>query len=199
MLYSIKKNWWIVLAAAVLLLAIKFLWPSDPEEQVLPAPPKPEKKAEIQKPKPVPPVEKIKHVQPPAADIPELEDVREENIEDISYVEEFEEDVPEKRNHVLCEYIVSGESRYQFTGEIRLINKGFKPIYGWSVQWEFEDGSTIIEATDVALAGSNPYTGEYLESNAEIAPGETVKFSFTAVKGGDTGPKGVKVEGEFCM
>ncbi len=101
--------------------------------------------------------------------------------------------------YILCEHIVSGESQYEFTGQIRLINTGKKTVSGWSVTWEYEDDSSILAATDVALAGNNPYTGEYLSWNADIEPGETVTFGFTALKGGERAPLGVKVSGDFCM
>lgn len=195
MLDSIKKNGWLVLAGLVLLVLVKFLWPDDTEEQVLHVEAKPVEKREIEIPKPTTPVATNKPTQVTTIEHSEPVESTEEIDEEIF----FEEEVPEKRKYVLCEYIVSGETQYEFTAQIRLINKGSEAIYGWSVQWEFEDGSTIISASNVALGGSNPYTGEYLSSNAEIAPGETVTFSFTGAKAGESGPKGVKVEGEFCM
>jgi len=109
------------------------------------------------------------------------------------------EEPEEDNNPVLCEHIVSSESQYGFSGEIRLINTGEKAINGWSVTWEYTDGSTITDAEGVALAGNNPYTGEFLPGNARIEPGETVKFSFTGLKGGDRAPLGVLVKGESCM
>ena len=101
-------------------------------------------------------------------------------------------------NSVLCEHIVSGESPEEFTGQIRLINKGKETIYGWSVEWSYPDGSTLLNSSGVALAGNNPYTGEYLENNAEIAPGERVTFSFTGIKGGDSAPRNIQVTGDIC-
>jgi len=110
------------------------------------------------------------------------------------------EEAPHKpKTFVLCEHIVSGETQYEFTGQIRLINKGSQTVSGWSVNWEYEDDSTILEATDVALAGNNPYTGEYLSWNADIEPGKTVTFSFTGLKGGDTAPLRVRVSGSICI
>ncbi|SMF34216.1 Cellulose binding domain-containing protein [Alteromonadaceae bacterium Bs31] len=105
----------------------------------------------------------------------------------------------EPQNFVLCEHIVSGESQYEFTGQIRLINKGATTVSGWSVTWEYEDDSSILSATDVALSGSNPYTGEYLSWNADLEPGKTVTFSFVGLKGGDTAPLRVDVTGDICI
>ncbi|WP_018014912.1 cellulose binding domain-containing protein [Teredinibacter turnerae] len=108
-------------------------------------------------------------------------------------------DKPTDKQFLLCEHIISSVTQYGFTGEIRLINKGNHPVNGWSVTWEYPDGSAIIDADDVALSGNNPYTGEYLSWNAEIAPGQTVTFKFSGVKGGENAPLGVKVTGESCM
>lgn len=195
MLDVIKKNWLIVIAVIVLVLVTRFFWPEQAEQET-PAPsPEPVKTVEPTRPKPAPepadPKPQIATLQEP------LPEVSEDDYEEEVYEEAEEE--PQKRNFVLCEHIVSGESSYEFTGQIRLINKGGEPIYGWNVTWEYEDGSTIIEATGVALAGNNPYTGQYLPENAEIAPGKTVTFSFTGVKGGDFGPRGIEVKGNFCM
>ncbi|WP_052691938.1 cellulose binding domain-containing protein [Teredinibacter purpureus] len=120
-------------------------------------------------------------------------------IAEVVEQEEPESEEPENKNFVLCEHVISGNSQFEFMGEIRMTNKGAESIYGWSVNWEYEDGSTIFESSDVALGGNNPYTGEYLSWNAEIAPGKTVKFKFSGIKGEDDSPKNVKVLGEFCM
>src|SRR5690606_23389828 len=111
-------------------------------------------------------------------------EVEEENFEQ----EEDKQDFRSK-NQILCEHIVSGETQYEFTGQIRLINRGTKPVYGWSVNWEYEDGSTIVEASGVALSGNNPYTGQYLSENAEILPGQTVTFGFTGIKNSESAPR----------
>lgn len=195
MLDSIKKNWQIIILGLAVLLGIKFFWPQQPEVQELTPTPKPSKVTVIDEPEPSTPVAASKPHQTEIIEKPPTENEDDAIVED----EFVDEEVPATRNYILCEYIVSGEAQYEFMGQIRLINKGTKPVYGWSVQWEFEDGSTIIESSGVALGGNNPYTGEYLSSNAEIAPGKTVTFSFTGVKAGESAPKGVKVEGEFCM
>lgn len=107
---------------------------------------------------------------------------------------------PTEKQFLLCEHIISGVTQYGFTGEIRLINKGKKTVNGWSVTWQYDDGSMIIDAEDVALSGNNPYTGEYLDWNAEIKPGETVKFKFSGLLGGEGGaPTNIRVTGDSCM
>lgn len=196
MLDLIKKNWVFVLALAVLILAAKLFWPENPDEP--PVTPEPEvlETVEAERPEPSP----VPSVSPaPVQAAPVVVETKENIEEPQEEIYPEEEEAPQKRNFVLCEHIVSGESRYEFTGQIRLINKGTEPIYGWTVTWEYEDGSTITEATGVALAGNNPYTGQYLSENAEIAPGKTVTFSFTGVKGGEYGPRGIDVKGNFCI
>ena len=196
MLNTIKKNWWIVFLGLTALVLITFLWPDYPEEQAPSPSPPPRETVVVEKTASTAPVVSNKQTEIDVVESPAPEKDKETFVDDVIFEEE---EVPAKRNFVLCEYIVSGETQYEFTAQIRLINKGTKPIYGWSVNWEFEDGSTIVESSGVALGGNNPYTGQYLSSNAEIAPGKTVTFSFTGLKAGENGPKGVKVEGEFCM
>lgn len=190
----IKNKWGVALAVLALLVLLVFLWPEQPEQNTPSPTPQTSEPAEIKNP--TPPISSTENIQQPVTtsnNRPVVEEVEEPPEPE----EEAEE--PVNQNYILCEHIVSGESQYEFTGEIRLINKGTKPVFGWSVNWEYEDGSTIIEASDVALSGNNPYTGEYLGWNAEIPPGETITFSFTGVKGGDSAPKRVNVTGKLCM
>lgn len=194
---SIKKKWGVVLAGLALLVLLVFLW-SDKPAQPIPSPtPQTTESVETKMPTPTIPTTERKQLSVSndrAVPQDDNEELEEEHPEP-----EVEADEPANQNYILCEHIVSGESQYEFTGEIRLINKGTKPVYGWSVNWEYEDGSTIVEASDVALGGNNPYTGEYLSWNAEIPPGETVTFTFTGIKSGDSAPKRVDVKGNFCM
>jgi len=197
MLDSIKKNWQIIILGLAVLAAIKYFWPRHAEVPEPPPASKPMEIVVVDEPEPPISVEISKPISTPivTSENAQSENEREQVAEEVV----VEEGVPAARKYILCEYIVSGETQYEFMGQIRLINKGSKTIYGWSVQWEFEDGSTIIESSGVALGGNNPYTGEYLSSNAEIAPGKTVTFFFTGVKAGDSAPRGVNVEGEFCI
>lgn len=195
MLDLIKKNWQIIILGLLILVAIKYLWPQQAEvQEPIPAP-KPTNSVVYEEPEPPAPIEVGKPQKSVTIESFASENDKEELVEEVF----VEEELPAKRNYILCEYIVSGETQSEFTGQIRLINKGTEPIYGWSVQWEFEDGSTIIDTSGVALGGNNPYTGSYLTENAEIAPKKTVTFYFTGVKAGDSAPRGVKIEGEFCM
>lgn len=195
----IKNKWGVVLAVLALLVLLVFLWPEQTEQNTpSPTPRTPEP---VETKKPAPSISSTENMQQSVAisnPPPAMEDDNEKPVEETPEPEEEAEE-PANQNYILCEHIVSGESQYEFTGQIRLINKGTKPVYGWSVNWEYDDGSTIIEASDVALSGNNPYTGEYLGWNAEIPPGETVTFSFTGIKGGDSAPKRVNVTGKLCM
>ncbi len=195
----IKKNWGVILIGLALFGLVKFFWSEQAEQQVpSPAPQVKEVETEIPR-QPVPSVRKEKR--PPVNVNNDQVDVEEANEKPEEEPFELEENEPEpaSQNYVLCEHIISGEAQYEFTGEIRLINKGTKPVYGWSVSWEYDDGSTIVQTSGVALSGNNPYTGQYLSENAEILPGKTVTFGFTGIKGGDSAPRGVNVTGDICM
>ena len=195
----IKKNWWVALVGLALLVLVAFLWPKQPEQDA-PTPTSQTTKS-VETKKPVQTIPSTGKEQLPVAisDNSAVIENSNDELEEEPLEQEEESDEPANQNYILCEHIVSGETQYEFTGEIRLINKGTKPVYGWSVTWEYEDGSSIIEASDVALSGNNPYTGEYLSWNAEIPPGETVVFTFTGMKNGDSAPKRVDVKGKLCM
>jgi len=192
MLTLSKKTRWTILFIALLLVIIVKFYPSSPDET--PAVAVKETASAPEQPKLVSPPPQIKKQGVVATKLPESEPV----VEDMPPPEEQEENTKNK-NFVLCEHIISGNSQFEFSGEIRMTNKGSEPIYGWSVTWEYADGATIFDSSEVALSGNNPYTGEYLSWNAEIAPGKTVKFSFSGLKSGDSAPLNVRVHGNFCM
>ncbi|WP_188149604.1 cellulose binding domain-containing protein [Teredinibacter waterburyi] len=192
---SIKARWTFVLVALVLAaIFTSYIFSKQPEPvsavPVVSVTP-PIKKPLQEKPSlPIEkPIQKFVITQSNVVDSPQ----------EAELTEEIEDEIIEKKKFVLCEHIISGVSQYEFTGEIRMTNKGSESINGWTVHWEYEDGATIFESTDVALSGNNPYTGEYLSWNTEIAPGKTVKFSFSGLKGDENAPLGVRVSGEFCM
>jgi len=192
---SLKKKVWLATGLFALLIGFKFLF-SDKTESPVQAPLAADHFSPSAKKPAVPVAKKVEKSHPK---IPNNKPVFKEKAENVREEYVGDEDKSEKRNFILCEHIISGQSQNGFSGEIRLINKGFEAINGWSVQWEYEDGATIVAAEDVALGGNNPYTGEYLSHNAEIPPGKTVKFRFSGIKGGDMAPMKVKVTGEYCI
>lgn len=83
-----------------------------------------------------------------------------------------------------CEYQITNEWSSGYTGAIRLTNSGTQPTDGWSVSWEYSDGSRITNSWNAELSGNNPYSAASLDWNGVLQPGQTIEFGFQVNKGG---------------
>ncbi|WP_051174435.1 cellulase family glycosylhydrolase [Marinimicrobium sp. LS-A18] len=83
-----------------------------------------------------------------------------------------------------CEYQITNEWSSGYTGAIRLTNSGTQPVDGWSVSWEYSDGSRITNSWNAELSGNNPYSAANLDWNGVLQPGQTIEFGFQVNKGG---------------
>ena len=81
-----------------------------------------------------------------------------------------------------CTYVVTNQWGNCFTGAIRITNKGNSAINGWSVNWNYTDGSRVTNSWNATVSGSNPYSASNVGWNAEIQPGQTVEFGFQGTK-----------------
>lgn len=82
-----------------------------------------------------------------------------------------------------CEYIVTNEWNTGYTGLIRITNNGTSTLNGWSVNWQYTDGSTLEDTWNAQVSGSNPYTASNLNWNGTIQPGQSAQFGFKVSKG----------------
>lgn len=82
-----------------------------------------------------------------------------------------------------CDYTIVNEWSNGFQAEIRITNNGPSSINGWTVNWEYSDGTSINHGWNASLSGSNPYTASALGWNSAIAPNQSVAFGFVANKG----------------
>lgn len=97
-----------------------------------------------------------------------------------------------------CEYLVSNEWGNGFTGAIRITNNGTSTINGWSVDWSYSDGSTITNAWNADITGSNPYTASDIGWNGSIQPGQSVEFGFQGTTNGGTASR-PQITGTPCQ
>lgn len=97
-----------------------------------------------------------------------------------------------------CVYTVKNEWNSGFTAEIVLTNTSAESIEGWSVNWDYADGSRPLHVWSTKLSGSGPYTGEALAWNSTISPGQSVRFGLVGKKGFDS-LSTVKVTGVHCQ
>ncbi|TQV73385.1 hypothetical protein FKG94_16905 [Exilibacterium tricleocarpae] len=83
-----------------------------------------------------------------------------------------------------CAYEVVSEWNTGFSGKIVISNTGTTAIEGWTVNWNYSDGTVLTEVWNAQSSGS--YTATNLSWNATIAPGASVEFGFNGTKGGAT-------------
>jgi len=87
--------------------------------------------------------------------------------------------VPAQNN---CSYVINSQWGNGFTAAIRIKNTTSQTISGWSVNWQYTDGSKVTNLWNASLTGSNPYSAKNLSWNTNIQPGQTVEFGFQGSK-----------------
>jgi mannan endo-1,4-beta-mannosidase len=81
-----------------------------------------------------------------------------------------------------CSYVIASQWGNGFTAAIRVKNTSTQTLNGWSVNWQYNDGSKVTNLWNATLSGSNPYNAKNLGWNANIQPGQTVEFGFQGSK-----------------
>ncbi|MES2825139.1 MAG: cellulose binding domain-containing protein [Pseudomonadota bacterium] len=81
-----------------------------------------------------------------------------------------------------CSYVIGSQWGNGFTAAIRVKNTSTQTLNGWSVNWQYSDGSKVTNSWNATLNGSNPYNAKNLGWNANIQPGQTVEFGFQGSK-----------------
>ncbi|RYY77363.1 MAG: endoglucanase [Gammaproteobacteria bacterium] len=85
-----------------------------------------------------------------------------------------------------CKQVVSSEWGNGYSGAIRITNNRSTAINGWSISWQFSDGTKITNSWNANVSGSNPYSASNLSWNGTIQPGQSVEFGYNATKGGSS-------------
>jgi len=83
-----------------------------------------------------------------------------------------------------CEYKIANEWGSGFTASIRITNDGTAPVAGWSLGWNYSDGSRVTSSWNATLSGANPYTAVPLNWNSTIPVGSSVEFGIQGTNGG---------------
>ncbi|MES2825141.1 MAG: cellulose binding domain-containing protein [Pseudomonadota bacterium] len=97
-----------------------------------------------------------------------------------------------------CSYVIGSQWGNGFTAAIRVKNTGTQTLNGWSVNWQYNDGSKVTGSWNATLTGTNPYSAKNLSWNANIQPGQTVEFGFQGSKPAGTAAIPV-VTGSVCQ
>ncbi|HSC69191.1 MAG TPA: cellulose binding domain-containing protein [Cellvibrio sp.] len=97
-----------------------------------------------------------------------------------------------------CSYVINSQWNNGFTAAIRIKNNTTQIINGWSVDWQYTDGSKITGSWNATLTGANPYNAKNLSWNTSIQPGQTVEFGFQGSKSAAAASVPV-VTGSMCQ
>lgn len=84
---------------------------------------------------------------------------------------------------VHCVYDVRDDWDVGFTVEVYLTNAGTEPVNGWTVTFEYGDGTTLNNSWNGVFSGNDPYTVTPMNYNFVIYPGSTVSFGMVGQKG----------------
>lgn len=82
-----------------------------------------------------------------------------------------------------CEYIIQSEWNTGFVAAVRITNDTNTAINGWSVNWNYTDGSRRTGGWNANFSGNNPYTATGVGWNDRINPGQSIEFGLQGNKG----------------
>lgn len=82
-----------------------------------------------------------------------------------------------------CEYLIQNEWSTGFVAAVRITNDTGTAINGWSVNWNYTDGSRRTGGWNASVAGNNPYTATSVGWNDRINPGQSIEFGVQGNKG----------------
>jgi len=94
-----------------------------------------------------------------------------------------------------CEYVVQSDWNNGFVASIRITNNTTSAINGWSVNWNYTDGSSRSGGWNANVSGNNPYTATGVGWNNTIQPGQTVEFGVQGTKGVGSAPASKPIVG----
>src|SRR5688572_11667207 len=70
-----------------------------------------------------------------------------------------------------CDYVIQSEWGNGFVAAVRITNDTSTAINGWSVSWNYTDGSRRTGSWNANISGGNPYTATGVGWNDRINPG----------------------------
>lgn len=98
-----------------------------------------------------------------------------------------------------CEYIIQSEWGNGFVAAVRITNDTQTAINGWSVTWNYTDGTRRTGSWNANISGNNPYTATGMGWNDRINPGQSIEFGVQGSKGVANAPaQRPPVTGSVC-
>ena len=116
------------------------------------------------------------------------------SLEHLAIGNNREEDIPAA---VECLYSITNTWGNNFQGSVRLNNISDENIEGWSVHWEYNDGSSIESLWGGELNTDNGYTVTPFSWNSLIAVNGSIEIGFNGNNGGNS-PSIPSLGGSTC-
>lgn len=97
-----------------------------------------------------------------------------------------------------CDFTISNEWNSGFTSALTITNDGSTEINGWTVGFEYPDGSQINNVWNADISGANPYQLSNKNYNAKIQPGQSTSFGFNSRKANSNQSAPIPVLSGIC-
>ena len=97
-----------------------------------------------------------------------------------------------------CEYSVLADWNSGFTAEVTITNDTSEAIEGWTVEWDYTDGSTVPQTWNAILTSTSPNIASNASYNGTIAPNSSTSFGFNGNKGSQGGDAQIPQLGGIC-
>lgn len=91
-------------------------------------------------------------------------------------------------NGLACSHVIIDQWSQGFTAGVRVTNNSSQPISGWSVNWQYTDGSRVTNTWNATVTGNNPYLARPLSWLNTLNLGQTVEVGVQGTKGVANGP-----------
>lgn len=96
-----------------------------------------------------------------------------------------------------CDYEIANDWGQGFQANIRITNSSTETIEGWTVYWQYSDGSSVSSSWNAVLSATDGYSATNLNWNATIAAGQSVEFGITGSNGASSAEQ-VVITGAVC-
>lgn len=97
-----------------------------------------------------------------------------------------------------CDYRIINQGTRSFTAIIDITNSTNQAINGWSVNWQYTNGSYLTYASGANVSGRNPYTAVNQARNATINAGQRVSFTVYGMKPRNSNNEIPRISGKNC-
>lgn len=97
-----------------------------------------------------------------------------------------------------CSYRIISQGGRSFSASIEITNTSTQVIDGWSVNWQYTDGTYLTYANGANVSGRNPYVAVNRASEARINPGQQARITLYGIKPRNSEGESPRIMGTIC-